>query len=189
MLVWSFIRSYQIPYCSLYNNGYTSIGLRHNTKKHESLKVSTSNNSDNHSDNDNTASTSECSNYLPAYHLSDNFDERESRVENSTNHNSNNSNTNSTSTSNSTFLSYSTIIIIYDTAMNLLQNRLTHHLSLLQQQLESSSQQSHPSIILLHSSSISIELRKQLDISTKSNESRIGNIFIYGELLPTGREY
>ena len=35
--VWNFIRILKIPYCSLYDEGYTSIGSKTTTKKNESL--------------------------------------------------------------------------------------------------------------------------------------------------------
>jgi len=35
--VWAFIRHYKLPYCSLYDRGYTSIGQRHNTVPNPAL--------------------------------------------------------------------------------------------------------------------------------------------------------
>lgn len=35
--VWEFIRELEIPYCDLYNQGYSSIGTRNNTAKNSSL--------------------------------------------------------------------------------------------------------------------------------------------------------
>ena len=35
--VWTFIKDFSIPYCVLYNQGYTSLGGRKNTKKNKSL--------------------------------------------------------------------------------------------------------------------------------------------------------
>lgn len=36
--VWEFIREYEIPYCDLYNQGYTSIGCMSKTKKNDNWK-------------------------------------------------------------------------------------------------------------------------------------------------------
>ena len=35
--LWRFIKEYQIPYCTLYNEGYTSLGERKNTVKNKAL--------------------------------------------------------------------------------------------------------------------------------------------------------
>ena len=35
--VWKFIREYKIPYCKLYDEGYTSVGNKKNTKKNKHL--------------------------------------------------------------------------------------------------------------------------------------------------------
>ena len=35
--VWKFIKDYHIPYCKLYDEGYTSVGNKKNTKKNHYL--------------------------------------------------------------------------------------------------------------------------------------------------------
>ncbi len=36
-MVWRFIRDFSIPYCSLYDKGYSSVGLMKNTKRNQNL--------------------------------------------------------------------------------------------------------------------------------------------------------
>ena len=36
-MVWSFLLEFKIPYCKLYDEGYTYLGNQTNTKKNESL--------------------------------------------------------------------------------------------------------------------------------------------------------
>ncbi|XP_076370970.1 FAD synthase-like isoform X2 [Tachypleus tridentatus] len=61
--VWGFLRTLHIPYCSLYDRGYTSLGNRANTRPNSRLLVQ----EDNHS------------RYRPAYMLKDPSEEREGR--------------------------------------------------------------------------------------------------------------
>lgn len=60
--VWTFLLKHNIPYCSLYDQGYTSIGNRNTTMRNPLLK-----------DPNNSMS------YLPAYTLTDKSAEREGR--------------------------------------------------------------------------------------------------------------
>jgi FAD synthetase len=60
--VWNYLLLYKVPYCSLYDQGYTSLGNNSNTSKNPSLK---------------TADGS----YLPAYLLKDYSEERKGRIE------------------------------------------------------------------------------------------------------------
>ncbi|XP_077275645.1 FAD synthase-like [Temnothorax americanus] len=60
--VWAFLLKHNIPYCSLYDQGYTSIGNRNTTVQNPLLM-----------DINNPLS------YLPAYTLTDKFAEREGR--------------------------------------------------------------------------------------------------------------
>jgi FAD synthetase len=63
--VWQFLRALKLPYCSLYDQGYTSLGEIDNTIKNPHLRV----------EGDDGQVT-----YLPAYMLDDEDLERESRV-------------------------------------------------------------------------------------------------------------
>jgi FAD synthetase len=63
--VWEFLRIFELPYCSLYDEGYTSLGELDNTIKNPHLRVETP-------DGQIT--------YLPAYALKEEENERESRV-------------------------------------------------------------------------------------------------------------
>lgn len=63
--IWAFLLAFQIPYCSLYDLGYTSLGRVDNTQKNPELK-----------NDDTTIATP----YLPAYLLKDGTKERESRI-------------------------------------------------------------------------------------------------------------
>ena len=63
--VWEFLRCYEQPYCTLYDQGYTSLGEMDNTIKNPELKV------------EKPDGTIE---YLPAYALKSEEHERESRV-------------------------------------------------------------------------------------------------------------
>ena len=60
--VWSFIRECDIPYCSLYDEGYTSLGSSHNTNPNPALKYEDGSNR-----------------YKPAYMLEDGHLERAGR--------------------------------------------------------------------------------------------------------------
>ena len=59
--VWSVLKECKIPYMSLYDKGYTSIGNRYNTKPNPALKM-------------------ENGEYKPAYMLEDESKEREGRI-------------------------------------------------------------------------------------------------------------
>jgi FAD synthetase len=72
-LVWTFLRECKLPYCSLYDLGYTSIGNVKDTVPNPALLIS----------ND-SLSKSECvsekrSKFLPAHMLTDSMLERECR--------------------------------------------------------------------------------------------------------------
>lgn len=60
--VWDFVHQLQIPYCSLYDQGYTSLGHKNNTDFNSAL----------HTKNG----------YLPAYFLEDGSLERQGRANN-----------------------------------------------------------------------------------------------------------
>nr|CAD7193741.1 unnamed protein product [Timema douglasi] len=62
--VWLFLRELLVPYCSLYDKGYTSLGSQHNTRPNQALKFTASNGE-------------EC--YHPAYMLKDEDAERNGR--------------------------------------------------------------------------------------------------------------
>ena len=61
--VWSFLRSFELPYCSLYDQGFTSLGEKHNSQPNPHLKVE-----------------GEPTTFKPAYALEDGQLERLSRV-------------------------------------------------------------------------------------------------------------
>lgn len=60
--IWKVLRSLCIPYCSLYDRGYTSLGDKTKTLPNEALKQ-------------------EDGSYLPAYRLKEEFLERNGRLE------------------------------------------------------------------------------------------------------------
>jgi len=64
--VWSFLRDLNVPYCSLYDHGYTSLGSPNNTRQNPLLEFTTKNGE-------------VC--YLPAYMLQDPDKERTSRTQ------------------------------------------------------------------------------------------------------------
>ena len=37
--VWEFLRSYNLPYCVLYDKGFTSLGEKHNSQPNPHLKL------------------------------------------------------------------------------------------------------------------------------------------------------
>ena len=59
--IWQFLRLLELPYCSLYDEGFTSIGEKHNSQRNPGLQVGDSNE------------------YKPAYELTDGNLERLSR--------------------------------------------------------------------------------------------------------------
>ncbi|KAL0233487.1 hypothetical protein PCE1_002002 [Barthelona sp. PCE] len=61
-MIWNYIKNHNVSYCSLYDDGYTSLGSPHNTKKNPQLF-------------DNKTNT-----YLPAHMLQNGVHERESRI-------------------------------------------------------------------------------------------------------------
>jgi len=63
--VWQFLRQYEQPYCSLYDEGYTSLGEMDNSQKNPHLREEMENGT---------------VRYKPAYMLDDEDKERESRV-------------------------------------------------------------------------------------------------------------
>lgn len=64
--VWNYIRSESVPYCTLYDEGYTSLGDKTNTTRNPNLEVI-------NAENGNVS-------YRPAYELSDDSKERAGRL-------------------------------------------------------------------------------------------------------------
>ena len=62
--VWRFLRSLDLPYCKLYDEGFTSLGEKHNSVPNPSLKIE----------------NAEGEQYRPAYELEDGSLERLSRT-------------------------------------------------------------------------------------------------------------
>lgn len=61
--VWHFLRSFSLPYCSLYDQGFTSLGEKHNSQPNPQLK-----------------NEGEANGYRAAYELTDGSLERLSRL-------------------------------------------------------------------------------------------------------------
>jgi len=66
--VWEFLRTFDLPYCHLYDEGYTSLGEMDNTVKNPHLRVAKIN-----------EEGEEIESFLPAFMLKDDEYERESR--------------------------------------------------------------------------------------------------------------
>lgn len=66
--IWDFLKIFDLPYCSLYDDGYTSLGEMDNTIKNPYLRVVNTNDDG-----------EEQETFLPAYTLKDEEYERESR--------------------------------------------------------------------------------------------------------------
>lgn len=64
--VWDYLLTLHVPYCTLYDEGYTSLGGINNTVKNPSLRLEDK--------------VSGCNHYLPAYKLLDAAEERKGRV-------------------------------------------------------------------------------------------------------------
>lgn len=71
--VWEFLRSFKLPYCALYDKGYTSIGNTHDTLPNPELTIHSD--QDRHSDKDPVRCM-----YLPAWELMNPNAERAGRV-------------------------------------------------------------------------------------------------------------
>ena len=63
--VWNFLRTFDLPYCCLYDRGFTSLGEKNNSQPNPVLKIEGE-------ENENQ--------YRPAYELTDNSKERLSRI-------------------------------------------------------------------------------------------------------------
>lgn len=60
--VWKFLRAFDLPYCSLYDEGFTSLGEINNSRPNPMLKIG------------------ETDQFRPAYELTDGTQERLSRI-------------------------------------------------------------------------------------------------------------
>ena len=74
--IWNYLRKLELPYCSLYDEGFTSIGERHNSRPNPRLMITAEEDQgDNEGHNDNNSEK-----YRPAYELTDGNLERLSRI-------------------------------------------------------------------------------------------------------------
>ncbi|PVI03513.1 adenine nucleotide alpha hydrolases-like protein [Periconia macrospinosa] len=73
--IWTFIRHFNIPYCELYDRGYTSLGGTDDTQPNPALVEKPSENSMNGSTNG-TGAANPSSHFRPAYELVDDDEER-----------------------------------------------------------------------------------------------------------------
>ena len=84
--VWAFLLVTRVPYCSLYNHGYTSIGNIHNTRPNEALRIRNANSAipissgDEFREGDENGVLEISQKYLPAYNLLDGTLERAGRT-------------------------------------------------------------------------------------------------------------
>ena len=81
-LVWHFLRLFELPYCSLYDQGYTSLGSTKDTNPCPALAVNRGDDSDSKRDGDNVVGIVENNlpKFWPAYMLVDWDQERAGRV-------------------------------------------------------------------------------------------------------------
>ena len=70
--IWSFLRKLELPYCSLYDEGFTSIGERHNSRPNPRLMIG--------EEEEGNEVQSNSEKYRPAYELTDGDLERLSRI-------------------------------------------------------------------------------------------------------------
>lgn len=167
VLVWDFIRTCHIPYCSLYDDGYTSIGLKHNTHRHEALRVVSA-----------SSSEQSLSDYLPAYHLTDGDDERVSRTENPPPVKAPPSDSSSLTSLSSSPLY---VIVVYDSFT------AKDRMIVLLNNLERQSRMQSPPMVLLHFPHLTkagvsnLQLHLQTAQKTLSSRGEGGKILIYGE--------
>ncbi|KAL6073287.1 FAD1 flavin adenine dinucleotide synthetase [Balamuthia mandrillaris] len=80
--VWTFLLSFGIPYCSLYDQGYTSIGDTTNTVPNPALSMleNNSNNSNKTNEAEHEGEEKKVMSYAPAHCLTDGNREREGRL-------------------------------------------------------------------------------------------------------------
>ena len=70
--IWSFLRKLELPYCSLYDEGFTSIGERHNSRPNPRLMIG--------EEEEGNEGQNNSEKYRPAYELTDGDLERLSRI-------------------------------------------------------------------------------------------------------------
>jgi len=79
-MVWQFLRHYQLPYCPLYDQGYTSLGTTQETLRCPALRIKKTQQQENNANNDDDGTDNQKDDYYPAYMLQEWDQERAGRI-------------------------------------------------------------------------------------------------------------